>query len=260
MLRKGPKKILSLGYHGTRFLALLLLFAVIPLTAITQLPLGHGFSSGPSNCTPGVQNQYPSNATARAKIVIVTTVSSACVYNYNQIAVNILLPNTSDILSMALASPATNTVTAPPYGGPWTLVVQIFWNDYPTGGIIEVYQTTITIKILGPKPEAPTTATAPYTQYVSIKTSTGSYSTTVLSATTSTFSPFSLAVSKSFTSSAAEATSSQAVFSTSPSVSSSSQSWSILSLQSFVSVGAVLLVVAVVIIVGTIVLRRRHGG
>ena len=255
MLRKDPNRSLPLAkYGGSRFLALLLLFAIIPLAASIQLPLGQGFALGPSNCKPGVQIQYPVNATSGAKIVIVTTVSSACVYNYNQIAVNILLPNTSVILSMALASPATNTVTAPPYGGLWSLVVQIFWNDYPTGGIIEVYETTITIKILGPRPEATTTTTAPYTQYVPIKTSTGPYSTTYVSVTSSTFSPFSLAVSKSVTSNV-ELVSSQPTYST-PTTVLSSSSRSILPFASLVLVGSMLIVAAVA--VGILILRRRR--
>jgi len=101
---------------------------------------------------PGVQNQYPENAAAGQKIVIITTVTSSacallCVTDYNGVIVNILLPNSSDILSTSPASPAINTVTAPATGGPWSLIVQVLWIDPPTGGTMAIFQTAVTIKI-----------------------------------------------------------------------------------------------------------------
>jgi hypothetical protein len=120
------------------------------LAATIQVTQNKSYASIPLNCQPGVQNQYPENATAGQKIVIITTVTSACVFGYNEVIVNILLPNTSVILSTAAASPAINMVTAPATGGPWSLIVQVLWIDYPAGGTIAIFQTTITIKINGP--------------------------------------------------------------------------------------------------------------
>lgn len=133
--------------------ALLLLFALIPSVVVIQVTQGSSTTSTPLNCQPGVQNQYPVNATAGQKIVIITTVTSACVgpdIGISQVIVNILPPNSSEILSTAPASPAINTVTAPAKPGPWSLIVQVFWNDYPSAGNFELFQTTITIKIIGP--------------------------------------------------------------------------------------------------------------
>jgi len=103
----------------------------------------------PLGCQPGVQNEYPANANAGQKILITTTVTSPCASDYyvTQIIVNILLPNSSLILSTAPASPAINTVTAPTTGGPWHLVVQVLWNGPPSSGTFETFQTTITIEI-----------------------------------------------------------------------------------------------------------------
>jgi hypothetical protein len=109
------------------------------------------YVSIPSGCQPGVQNQYPKNATPGEKIVIITTVTSACVgpdVYISQVIVNILPPNSSEVLSTAPASPAINTVTAPVKAGSWTLIVQVLWNGYPTAGNFEIFQTTITINIL----------------------------------------------------------------------------------------------------------------
>ena len=111
-----------------------------------------GFSSPtPSNCQPGVQNQYPVNATAGEEVVITTTVTSGCFgpdISITQVIVNILPQNSSEILSTAPASPAMNTVTAPGEAGPWPLVVQVFWNGNPTAGNFEIFETAITINIL----------------------------------------------------------------------------------------------------------------
>ena len=106
----------------------------------------------PLNCEPGVQNQYPENALAGQSIEIITTITSACVSSdyYTEVIVNILPPNSSVILSTAPASPAINTVTAPATGGPWSLIVQVLWNNYPTGGTVAIFQTTIAIQINGP--------------------------------------------------------------------------------------------------------------
>jgi hypothetical protein len=101
-------------------------------------------------CQPGVQNEYPDNASEGQKIVIITTVTSACVgagITISQVIVNILPPSSSEILSTAPASPAINTVTTPARIGPWNLIVQVVWNGYPASGNFEIFQTTITIKI-----------------------------------------------------------------------------------------------------------------
>ena len=126
---------------------ILLLFVLIPLTATIQVT--QSYASMPLNCQPGVQNEYPKNANVGQNIVIITSVTSACVSDdvYNEVIVNILPPNSSLILSTAPASPATNTVKAPAMAGPWSLIVQVLWNDPPTGGTFEIFQTTITINI-----------------------------------------------------------------------------------------------------------------
>lgn len=123
--------------------------------ATIQVTQNKSYASIPLNYQPGVQNQYPENATAGQKITIITTVTSSscaveCVTDYNEVIVNILLPKTSVTLSTAPASPAVNTVTAPATGGPWRLIVQVLWINYPTGGTIATFQTTMTIKIIGP--------------------------------------------------------------------------------------------------------------
>jgi len=83
-------------------------FDVVELnTAATVQPTQNtGYASTPLNYQPGVQNQYPPNATAGKKITIVTTVTSSscaveCVTDYNEVVVKILLPNTSVTLSTA---------------------------------------------------------------------------------------------------------------------------------------------------------------
>jgi len=83
--------------------------------------------------------------------VIVTTVTSACVgpdVIISQVIVDILPPNSSQVLSTAPASPAVNIVTAPAKTGPWSLIVQVFWNGYPASGNFELFQSTIVIKII----------------------------------------------------------------------------------------------------------------
>lgn len=142
------------GYHGAHLSVVLLLFALIPLAATTQVIPNKSYTSIPLYSQPGVYIGYPENATAGQKIVIITNVTSSfcallCVTDYNRVIVNILLPNSSAILSTAPASPAINTVTAPATGGPWNLTVQVLWIDYPTGGTKAMFQTTITIKIIG---------------------------------------------------------------------------------------------------------------
>ena len=136
--------------HGGRLSAVLLLFVLIPLAQTIPVTQVKGLESAPLSCQPSVQNQFPQNASAGQKIVIVTTVTSACVTDYDQVIVNILPPNSSKLLSTAPANPAaTNVVTAPAAAGPLTLIVQVMWNNYPTGGTFEIYQTTITVKIIG---------------------------------------------------------------------------------------------------------------
>jgi len=131
--------------------ALLLLFAIAPL-AVFQITT-NAYASTPFYTQPGVQNQFPGNATAGHRIVIFTTVTGAacavvCITRYNQVIVNILLPNTSNVLSTAPDNPAVNMVTAPATRGPWHLTVQVLWNDYPTGGTTAIFETTITIQVI----------------------------------------------------------------------------------------------------------------
>jgi len=124
------------------------LLAVVVMGTLGIFP-AYSAASVPLGCQPGVHNQYPENANAGEKIVITTTVTSACISAdfSDQVVVNILAPNSSLILSTAPASPAINTVKAPAKGGPWSLIVQVLWNDPPTGGTFEVFQMTITINI-----------------------------------------------------------------------------------------------------------------
>ena len=129
----------------------LLLLAFTPLISAIHVTGDETYSSKPSECQPGVQIKYPANATVEEKIVILTTVTSACIgpdVSVSQVIVNILRPGSSEILSTAPASPATNEVTAPKTIGPWTLIVQVLWNGTPTSGILETFQTTITINII----------------------------------------------------------------------------------------------------------------
>jgi hypothetical protein len=136
--------------HGARLCTVLLLFALIPLASTIQVTQVKGLESFPFSCQPSVQNQFPQSASAGQKIVIVTTVTSACVSDYDQVIVNILPPNSSELLSTAPASPAaTNIVTAPATAGPWSLIVQVMWINYPLAGTFEIYQTTITVKVVG---------------------------------------------------------------------------------------------------------------
>jgi len=129
----------------------LLLLASAPLVSAIRVSGAESYASKPSNCQPGVQNEYPVNATVGEKVVIITTVTSACIgpdVSVAQVIVNILRPGSSEILSTAPATPATNEVTAPRTIGPWTLIVQVFWNGNPASGNLETFQTTITITII----------------------------------------------------------------------------------------------------------------
>jgi hypothetical protein len=140
-----------------------------PVTLNQETPLRSDFiyvtqksyASTPLNldwqpCQPGVQNEYPENATAGQRFMINTTVTGDCVGSgavITQVIVNILLPNSSVMLSTAPASPsypsrAINWVTAPATPGPWRLIVQVFWNGYPSAGNCEEFQTAITIKTI----------------------------------------------------------------------------------------------------------------
>ena len=94
-----------------------------------------------------MQNSYPMNATAGRDIIIITSITNVCVPDINQTIVNILLPNTSQILSTAPASPAINEVIAPDTAGPWSLVVQVLLINYPLGGTVSLFQEQITIII-----------------------------------------------------------------------------------------------------------------
>jgi len=121
------------------------------LVSAIQVTRDEGYGSIPLNCQPSVQNQYPANATFGQEVVITTTVTSGCVgpdVAISQVIVNILPPESSEILSTAPASPAFNMVTAPTTAGLWSLVVQVFWNGNPTSGNFEEFQTNITITII----------------------------------------------------------------------------------------------------------------
>jgi len=137
---------------GPRYLSVVLLFlAFALLVSAIHVTGAESYASNLSNCQPGVQNKYPVNATVGEKIVIVTTVTGACIgpdVSVSQVIVNILRPGSSEILSTAPASPATNEVTAPRAIGPWALIVQVLWNGSPTSGVLETFQTTITIIII----------------------------------------------------------------------------------------------------------------
>jgi len=129
----------------------LLLLALMPCVSAIRVTRNESYASIASNCQPSVQNQYPVNATVGQEVVIITTVASGCVgpdVTISQVIVNILPPESSEILSTAPASPAVNMITAPTTIGPWSLVVQVFWNGNPTSGNFELFQTTITILIL----------------------------------------------------------------------------------------------------------------
>ena len=94
-----------------------------------------------------MQNTYPTSATAGRLIVITTSITNACVVDYNRVLVNILLANTSRILSASIASPAINQVRAPDMSGPWRLVVQAQFIYYPEGGMLSLFQESITINV-----------------------------------------------------------------------------------------------------------------
>ena len=130
-----------------RFVSALLLFTMIPLAVPLHLTQMQTYASSPLNCEPSMQNEYPKNATIGQWIVITTTVTNVCVAYYNQVIVNILLPYTSRILSTGPDSPAVNKVRAPDTIGPWSLVVQVLLNYYPTDGTIGSFENTIIINI-----------------------------------------------------------------------------------------------------------------
>ena len=94
-----------------------------------------------------MQNTYPTSASAGRVIVITTSITNACVVDYNRVLVNILLANTARILSASIASPAINKVRAPDIGGPWSLVVQVLFINYPLAGTVSLFQDRITINI-----------------------------------------------------------------------------------------------------------------
>jgi len=253
---KAPSVIV--GYHGARLSAVLLLFALIPLAATIQATQNESYASTPLNSQPGVQNQYPENATAGQKIVITTTVTSsfcafACVTDYTEVIVNILLPNSSVILSTAPASPAINTVTAPATGGPWSLIVQVLWIDTPTGGTMAIFQTTITIKINGPLAISTVTSRTVF--------STKSTSSTMAaSSTVFTVIPYSTVIpSKNFTSmSMSPTTTNKFTFST-PSTLPSNLFSNIPQFAWQESTAAlVLMVVVIALLVGIFALKRRR--
>ena len=247
------------GYRGARLPAVLVLFALIPLAATIQVAQNVSYASIPLNGQPGVQNQYPENATAGRKIVITTTVTSGpcaveCVTDYTEVIVNILLPNTSVILSTAPASPAVNTVTAPATGGPWSLTVQVLWINYPTDGTLATFQTTITIQIIGPLPISKTTiSTVSSSKFTSSRlaaSSTESYSAaTSVTVSSSAVIPYSTAISSSFTST-----------SVAPSTLPFNPFSNILPYIQQNSTGALILgVLVILLLVGVFVLKRRRG-
>ncbi|HXZ91019.1 MAG TPA: hypothetical protein VEG61_08145 [Candidatus Dormibacteraeota bacterium] len=240
------------AYHGARSSAVLLLFALIPFAAAIQVTQSKSYASIPLNCQPGVQNQYPENATAGQTIVITTTVASACVTDYTEVIVNILPPNSSEILSTAPASPAINTVTAPATGGPWSLIVQVLWNNYPTGGTIAIFQTTITINIYGPTAISTVTSrTVASTKLTSSTIATGSAVFTVI--------PYSTVIPATSlaTTSVSPTITSKFTFNT-PSTLPSNLSSNIPQFTWQESAGALILVVVAILLVGIFALKRRR--
>jgi hypothetical protein len=236
--------------------AVLLLFALIPLAATIQASQ-NSYASTPLNCQPGVQNQYPETANSGQKIVIITTVTSACVTEYNEVIVNILLPNTSRILSTAPASPAINTVTAPATGGPWSLIVQVLWIYYYSGGTMAIFQTTITIKINGPLASSTVTSrTASSTKFTSSRIAASS-SVKVSSSTVLSYST--VISSKNFTSTNVSSTiTNKSTFNTSSTLPSNPFS-NILPYIWQHSTGALILAVVVILLIaGIFALKRRR--
>ena len=259
------------GYHGARLLALLLLFALIPLAATIQLTQNEIYASTPLNSQPAVQNQYPENAAAGQKIVIITTVTNsscalACVTDYDEVIVNIMVPNSSDILSTAPANPATNTVTAPETGGPWNLIVQVLWIDPPTGGTMAIYQTKITIKINGPAANSTvTTRTVSSTKFssstIAASSTIGSYTAVAsVAVSSSTVIPYSTIISsKNFTSTSASPTTTNQSTANTPSTLPPSPSSYIPAHTWKDSTGALILAVVVtILLVGVFALKRRR--
>ena len=264
---KNESSLIS-GYHGAYLSAVLLLFALVPLAATIQVTHNESYALTSSTCQ-AVQIQYPNSATAGQKVVIVTMVPSSCMLStsdYNEVIVNILLSNTSRILSTASATngPATNTVTAPATGGPWNLVVQVSWINYPTAGTLAMYQTTITIMVNGPSAISKVTSTtASSTRFISsTKTSSTVLSYSTLSSVqvvSSTVIPYSTS-SKNFTSMSTSLTntSESTIITSSILLSNSSSNNPFYSWLN--SPFALILAVALValLVVGVFVLRRRR--
>ena len=250
------------GYHGARLPAVLLLFALIPLAATLQVTQNQSYASTPLNCQPSVQNQYPENANAGQKIVITTTVTNTCISDYNQVIVKILLPNTSVTLSTSAASPATNMVTAPATGGPWRLIVQVLWINYPADGTIAILQTTITIQINGPPTISTVTShTESSTKFTSsrIASSTVSSAVTSVKVSSSAAIPYSTAISSNFTSTSVLPTATNETTFNAASTLPSYPFSNILPYAWLASNGVLILaVVVILLLVGVFALRRRR--
>lgn len=131
-----------------RVSCLFLVFAVIPLTVPLHSTLTQVYPSDLLNCQPSMKNQYPKNATVGQMIIITTIITRVCIVNYNEVIINILLPDTSIILSTSPANPAVNKIRAPNNAGPLVLVVQALFIYYPSDGITALFQNVITIEIL----------------------------------------------------------------------------------------------------------------
>jgi hypothetical protein len=186
--------------------------------------------------------------------------------DYNQVIVNILLPNSSIILSTAPAiiSPAVNTVRAPPTGGSWSLIVQVLWMDYPMTGTLASYQTTITIMINGPLAISTVTSHTAYsTKFTSSRigasSTVSSYSeVTSVKVSSSTVVSYSIQAKSITGTSVPPTTISESTFNTPSSLPSNSffnilhYSWS------YSTGGMILAVVAVVLLVGFFALKRRR--
>jgi hypothetical protein len=230
-----------------------------------QVAQNQSYASLPLNCQPSIQNQYPESAAAGEKIVIITTVTNTCITNYNRVVVNILLPNTSLILSTAPASPAKNTVTAPSTGGPWSLIVQVLWVVYPSGGTLAISQTTITIKINGPLTiSAITSRTVSSTLFTSSRVVANSTllssAITSVEVSSSAVTPYSTVTSsENATSTSPSPTASNNPTFNTPSTLQSSSASNFLPFRLQSSTIALILVVVVILLVGIFALRRRRG-
>jgi hypothetical protein len=201
---------------------------------------------------------------------VITTIVAQCVtIDYNEVVVNILLPNSSVLLSTAPAavnSPAINKVTAPATGGPWSLVVQVLWINYPAGGTLAMSQTTITIMINGPSATSTvasiTASSTKFTSSIAASSTVFSYSTlTSVKVSSSTVMPYStVTLSKSLTSASLPlTTTSESTFALSTPNSSSNplSNITLYSLQNPTGVVMILAVVVVLLLVGVFALKRR---